>query len=64
MLKPDGFALITCPDLETVADLSLSKGLEAYQSTAGSIRPLDMLYDHSRSIAGGRTYMAHKTGFT
>ena len=66
MLKPDGFALITCPDLETVADLILSKGLdnEAYQSPAGSISSLDMLYDHSRSIAGGRTYMAHRTGFT
>jgi predicted SAM-dependent methyltransferase len=66
VLKPDGFALITCPDLETVADLILSNGLdsEAYQSPAGPITPLDMLYGHSRSITEGRTYMAHKTGFT
>jgi SAM-dependent methyltransferase len=66
VLKPDGFALITCPDLEMVADLILSDGLDtqAYHSPAGPITPLDMLYGHSPSIAAGRTYMAHNTGFT
>src|SRR5262249_8922410 len=58
VLKPDGFALITCPDIETVADLILSNGLdsEAYRSPAGPISPLDMLYGHARSIAEGQTY--------
>jgi hypothetical protein len=58
--------LITCPDLETVAHLILSLGLDAqaYQSEAGPITPLDMLYGHSRSIAAGQAYMAHKSGFT
>lgn len=66
VLKPDGFALITCPDLETVAELILAQGLdaEAYESPAGPITPLDMLYGHSRSIAGGYVYMAHRTGFS
>ncbi|RXH16958.1 methyltransferase domain-containing protein [Bradyrhizobium guangzhouense] len=66
ILKPDGFALILCPDLEAVAQHLLKHGLAdiAYSSPAGPIRPLDMLYGHSRAIEEGRHYMAHKTGFT
>jgi SAM-dependent methyltransferase len=66
VLKPDGFALITCPDLETVAELIASDGLdgEAYRSPAGPITPLDMLFGHSPSIAQGQVHMAHNTGFT
>jgi SAM-dependent methyltransferase len=66
VLKPNGFALVTSPDLEAVASLVLNRGLDhvAYTSPAGPITPLDMLYGHSTSIAGGRHYMSHKTGFT
>jgi SAM-dependent methyltransferase len=66
VLKPDGFALITCPDLEAVAALVARKGLDhvAYVSPSGPITALDMLFGHSASIAGGNTYMAHNTGFT
>jgi SAM-dependent methyltransferase len=66
VLKPDGFALITSPDLEAVASLILDHGLDhvAYTSPAGPITPLDMLFGHSDSIASGHLYMAHKTGFT
>jgi len=66
VLKPDGFALITCPDLLSVSKFLIARGVEevAYISGLGPIRPLDMLYGHSRSIAAGRHYMAHKTGFT
>ena len=66
VLKPDGFALITSPDLETVADVLLKRGLDhvAYVSSAGPITPLDMLFGHSDSVARGRTSMAHRTGFT
>jgi SAM-dependent methyltransferase len=66
VLKPDGFALITSPDLEAVASLILKYGLDhvAYTSPAGPITPLDMLFGHSASIADGRFPMAHKTGFT
>jgi SAM-dependent methyltransferase len=65
-LKPDGFALITLPDLETIASLILDHGLDhvAYTSPAGPITPFDMLFGHSGSIAHGHIYMAHKTGFT
>ncbi len=66
VLKPDGFALITSPDLEAVASLILDHGLDhvAYTAPAGPITPLDMLFGHSDSIARGRVSMAHKTGFT
>lgn len=66
VLKPDGFALLMSPDLEAVAEQILEHGIAAvaYNSPAGPIRPLDMLYGHSRAIEEGHTYMAHRTGFT
>jgi SAM-dependent methyltransferase len=66
VLKPDGFALIMSPDLEAVAHHIIKHGIAsvAYDSPAGPIRPLDMLYGHTRSIEGGHTHMAHRTGFT
>jgi predicted SAM-dependent methyltransferase len=66
VLKPDGFALIMSPDVESVAQFIVEHGIAAiaYHSPAGPIRPLDMLYGHSRAIEEGRVYMAHRTGFT
>jgi len=66
VLKPDGFALISSPDLETVASLILEHGLDhiAYQSAAGPITPHDILFGHSAAIARGNCFMSHKTGFT
>jgi len=66
VLKPGGFALVMCPDLESVARHLIEHGLAgvAYNSAVGPIRALDMIYGHSPSIEGGRHYMAHRTGFT
>lgn len=66
VLKGDGFALITCPDIEAVAALVLENGLDAvaYVSPAGPVTPLDMLFGHGASIAAGHGFMAHRTGFT
>jgi predicted SAM-dependent methyltransferase len=66
VLNPSGFLLIRCPDLQAVAEALLSGGLEhvAYESPAGPITPLDMLYGHRRSISRGNDFMAHRTGFT
>lgn len=66
ILRPDGFALITSPDLETVASLLLRHGLDhvVYTSTMGPITPHDMLFGHADSIKRGMTYMAHNSGFT
>jgi len=66
VLRPDGFALIMSPDLEAVAQFIVKHGVAAvaYNSPAGPIRPLDMLYGHSRAIEEGHVHMAHHTGFT
>jgi predicted SAM-dependent methyltransferase len=66
ILKPDGFALITSPDLETVASLVVKHGLDhvAYQSPIGPITAHDILFGHTASIKRGMTFMAHKSGFT
>jgi SAM-dependent methyltransferase len=66
VLKPDGFAIFMCPDLESVAEHLTKYGLDqiAYTSAAGPITALDMLYGHQASVSRGRFSMAHKTGFT
>ncbi len=66
VLKPGGFALITCPNLAAIAKFILEQGDEAiaYQAPIGPIRPIDMLFGHSESIANGLSAMAHRTGFS
>lgn len=66
VLKPDGFALITSPDLESAVSCLLKHGPEhvLYTSAAGPITAHDILFGHSGSIALGKHYMAHNTGFT
>ncbi|TCZ52282.1 class I SAM-dependent methyltransferase [Roseicella aquatilis] len=66
VLAPGGFALITLPDLQQVAELIALDRLEepAYLSPAGAITPLDILYGHCASIASGNGFMGHRTGFT
>lgn len=66
VLRPDGFAVISSPDLEAVAAAIGEHGIDhvLYVSPAGPIAALDILYGHRASIERGRTGMAHKTGFT
>jgi SAM-dependent methyltransferase len=66
VLKPDGFVVLTCPDLisvcQAVVDDKLMEPL--YVSPMGPIAPIDILYGHRESVEKGEIYMAHKTGFT
>ena len=66
VLKPSGFALITCPDLLPVCTLVANDQLTeaAYTSPAGPIAPIDILYGHRASMQAGNLYMAHRCGFT
>ena len=66
VLKPDGFVVITCPDLQSVCALIAEDKLTdpAYTSPAGPIAPLDILYGHRPAMARGNLYMAHRCGFT
>lgn len=66
VLKPDGFLVITCPDLQSVCALVAEDKLfeSAYSSPAGPIAPVDILYGHRPALAQGNLYMAHRCGFT
>lgn len=66
VLKLDGFALISTPDLRAVARHILDDQLTdtLYESPAGPITALDIVFGHQGSLACGNHYMAHKTGFT
>lgn len=66
VLKPGGFVVITCPDLQSVCALVAEDKLTnvAYISPAGPIAPIDILYGHRPAMANGNHYMAHRCGFT
>ena len=66
VLKPNGFFVATCPDLQSVCKLIAEDKLTdtAYTSPAGPIAPLDIVYGHRPAMAKGNLYMAHRCGFT
>lgn len=66
ILKFGGFILVNLPDLGTIAKLIVDGKLEdtLYNSSAGPVSPLDMLFGHNLSIQKGNSFMAHRTGFT
>lgn len=66
VLRPSGFVVVTCPDLQMVAGLVAEGRLNEpiYESPAGPISALDIIYGHQAAIAKGKTYMAHRCGFT
>lgn len=66
ILKPDGFLVLTCPDLESVCAEVAKGNLDGalYISPAGPIAPLDILYGHQAAIEKGNVFMAHRCGFT
>lgn len=66
VLKPDGFMVLTCPDMQAIAALIAEDKLMqvAYTSAAGPITPLGMVYGLQKALAGGDMHMAHRCGFT
>lgn len=66
VLKPSGFVLITVPDLRAITKYVANHDLDQplYQSAAGSITAMDIIFGHQASLASGHQYMAHRTGFT
>jgi SAM-dependent methyltransferase len=66
VLNPDGFLLLRCPDLKAAAECLLRSGIEhvAYESPAGPITPLDILFGFRSAVTAGNLFMAHRTGFT
>jgi SAM-dependent methyltransferase len=66
VLRPDGFLVITCPDLQSVAAfVAQDRLLEPLcNSPAGGISALDILYGHRAQVAAGNQFMAHRYGFS
>ncbi len=66
VLKPDGFVILTCPDLQTLGERLAAGKIDEpiYTSGRGPVSPLDMLYGFRPAMKAGNLYMAHHTGFT
>lgn len=66
VLKPDGMLVLTCPDLTSVCKL-ISEGKlteAAYESPAGPIAPIDILFGHRAAMSKGNLHMAHRSGYS
>lgn len=69
VLKEGGIAHIRVPDIHDVMRITLERNLDIddilYQSPAGPIMVLDVLYGYAAEIEqSGQDFYAHKTGFT
>ena len=69
VLKPGGFAFIIVPDVMGVLRDAMERKLDiddvVYESSAGPIRVVDVIYGFSDEIQrSGVDFYAHKTGFT
>ena len=69
VLKSNGFAQIRVPDINELMRVTIKQGLDIddvlYESPAGPIMVLDVLYGYSVEIErSGKDFFAHKTGFT
>lgn len=66
VLRPDGFVIIICPDLQAAAQMIAEDKLMtvAYDSPGGAVTPFDMVYSHRRYTGRNNPYMAHHCGFT
>ena len=66
ILKQDGYLIVVCADLQLACSLvAEDKLLEpAYESPAGPVSPLDIIYGYRPAIAAGQTLYARKCGFT
>jgi SAM-dependent methyltransferase len=68
VLRPDGFLVLSCPDLQSVGSM-LAEGrlLESlYESEEGSITAIDIIYGFRGyfTLLDRREFMSHRTGFT
>ena len=69
VLKEGGYAQIRVPDISEVMRVTIGRGIDIddvlYQSPAGPITVLDVLYGYGIEIEqSGQDFYAHKTGFT
>ena len=66
VLKPEGFALITCPDLQSVCEVVAKDQLTdpIFMTSSGPIAAIDIIFGHRPALQRGELHMAHRCGFT
>lgn len=66
VLQPEGFVVITCPDLQAAAQLIAEDRVfeTAYDSAAGAITPFDIVFSYRPFVEINPRWMAHHCGFT
>lgn len=66
VLRPDGFLVVTCPNIQAVAEQVAKGNLTdpLYVSPIGPISAMDIMFGHVASIKRGEEYMAHRCAFT
>ena len=66
VLKPDGFLVVVCPDLQAAAKLIAEDRMfeTAYESPAGPVTPFDMVYSHRSYTHRDKPHQAHHSGFS
>lgn len=66
VLKPDGYAVVVCPDLDAAAQMIVAGKLmdAAYSNAAVTVTPLDIIYGHHKFTGRDTPYMSHHCGFT
>lgn len=66
VLNSTGFVLICCPDIQAIALAVVDGKIDeiAYNSAAGPVTPLDMMFGFGRAVASGNKFMAHHTAFS
>lgn len=66
ILKADGVAIISVPDVQTVAQyVSTDRMHETiYESESGPVTAHDVIYGFGPELARGHFHMAHRSGFT
>lgn len=66
VLKPDGWLLLVCPDLQVAAEMVAQERL--FDVAYAGIRPYDIIFSHQGLVAQGRaqghSFMEHKSGYT
>lgn len=66
VLRPDGFLVTTCPDLQAAAEMIAEDRIDAtaYVSPAGPITPFDIVFSYRPFVLNAPATMSHKCGFT
>lgn len=66
VLRPDGFLLLVCPDLQAAAEMIAQDRL--FDVAYAGIRPYDIVFSHQGLVQQGRaeghSFMEHKSGYT